>query len=81
LEELFEVWTWRQLGYHDKPIGLLNTAGYYDGLLTFLSHSVEQQFTGNWQMELLLTHNVAGTLLSDLLQAVGLPKTSNMDQI
>ena len=29
-EELFEVWTWRQLGYHDKPVGLLDTAGYYD---------------------------------------------------
>jgi hypothetical protein len=29
-EELFEVWTWRQLGYHDKPIGLLNVDGYYD---------------------------------------------------
>jgi len=34
-EEFFEVWTWRQLGYHDKPIGLLNTEGYYDGLLNF----------------------------------------------
>ena len=30
-EELFEVWSWRQLGYHDKPLGLLNVAGYYDG--------------------------------------------------
>ena len=29
LEELFEVWTWRQLGYHDKPVGLLNSDGYY----------------------------------------------------
>ena len=35
-EELFEVWTWRQLGYHDKPIGLLNGAGYYDAMLAFL---------------------------------------------
>ncbi len=41
-EELFEVWTWRQLGYHDKPIGLLNVAGYYDTLLGFLSHSETQ---------------------------------------
>ena len=39
-EELFEVWTWRQLGYHDKPIGILNTAGYYDPLLGFLRQSV-----------------------------------------
>jgi uncharacterized protein (TIGR00730 family) len=31
-EEFFEVWTWRQLGYHNKPIGLLNTEGYYDAV-------------------------------------------------
>ena len=37
LEELFEVWTWRQLGYHDKPVGLLNIEGYYDALLAFLA--------------------------------------------
>ena len=35
-EELFEVWSWRQLGYHDKPLGLLNVAGYYGALLGFL---------------------------------------------
>lgn len=44
LEELYEVWTWRQLGYHDQPIGLLNVDGYYDGLLRFMAHSVEQGF-------------------------------------
>ncbi len=42
LEELFEIWTWRQLGYHNKPVGLLNCAGYYDGLLDFLAQSHEQ---------------------------------------
>jgi uncharacterized protein (TIGR00730 family) len=35
LEELFEVMTWAQLGFHDKPIGLLNVEGFYDGLLNF----------------------------------------------
>ena len=44
LEELYEVWTWRQLGYHHKPIGLLNTAGYYDALLRFMRHAVEEGF-------------------------------------
>ena len=44
LEELYEVWTWRQLGYHDQPIGLLNTAGYYDALLQFMAHSVQEGF-------------------------------------
>ncbi|MBM3780789.1 MAG: TIGR00730 family Rossman fold protein [Acidobacteria bacterium] len=44
LEELFEVWTWRQIGYHDQPIGLLNTAGYYDPLIAFLHGGVSQGF-------------------------------------
>ena len=36
LEELFEMWTWAQLGLHDKPCVLLNVAGYYDELIRFL---------------------------------------------
>jgi uncharacterized protein (TIGR00730 family) len=44
LEEIFEVWTWAQLGFHTKPCGLLNVAGYYDGLTSFLDHSVAEQF-------------------------------------
>lgn len=44
LEELYEVWTWRQLGYHDRPIGLLNTAGYYDDLLRFMQRTVDEGF-------------------------------------
>ena len=44
MEELFEVWTWRQLGYHDKPLGLLNTDGYYDKLIAFVSDAVSAGF-------------------------------------
>jgi uncharacterized protein (TIGR00730 family) len=44
LEEIFEVWTWAQLGFHAKPCGLLNLAGYYDQLTTFLDHTVAEQF-------------------------------------
>ena len=44
LEELFEVWTWGQLGIHHKPCGLLNVAGYYQPLVAFLDHMVRQQF-------------------------------------
>jgi uncharacterized protein (TIGR00730 family) len=44
LEELFEVWTWAQLGYHDRPVGLLNVDGYFDGLLQFLDGCVAQGF-------------------------------------
>jgi uncharacterized protein (TIGR00730 family) len=45
LEEIFEVWTWGQLGYHHKPCGFLNIDGYYDHLIAFLDHQVEEGFT------------------------------------
>jgi len=51
LEELYEVWTWRQLGYHDQPIGLLNTEGYYDQLLAFMSNTVSEGFLSSGQNE------------------------------
>jgi uncharacterized protein (TIGR00730 family) len=44
LEELFEVWTWLQLGYHRKPVGLLNVDGFYDPLLAMMKHTVDQGF-------------------------------------
>jgi uncharacterized protein (TIGR00730 family) len=43
-EELFEIWTWYQLGIHHKPFGLLNVAGYYDPLIAMLDSMVEQGF-------------------------------------
>ena len=52
-EELFEVWSWRQLGYHDKPLGLLNVAGYYDALLAFLHQSRDHGFMSKAQLDLL----------------------------
>lgn len=44
LEELFEAWTWAQLGIHAKPLGLLDGDGYYDHLIRFLDHAVEERF-------------------------------------
>lgn len=44
LEELVEMFTWAQLGLHDKPVSLLNVAGYWDGLLALLDHAVVQRF-------------------------------------
>lgn len=70
-EELFEVWTWRQLGYHDKPIGLLNVAGYYDSMLQFLHSTVTTGFMGAWQMELLHCEHRIPELLSHLVQTAG----------
>ena len=72
-EEFFEVWTWRQLGYHNKPIGLLNLEAYYDPLLTFLHSVVAHDFMGPWQMDLIQSHTDAHTLLPNLVQAAGLP--------
>ena len=54
MEELFEVWTWNQLGFHQKPVGLLNVAGYYDHLLRFIDHMVEQRFVKESHRDLLL---------------------------
>jgi uncharacterized protein (TIGR00730 family) len=70
-EELFEVWTWRQLGYHDQPIGLLNTAGYYDDLLAFLGKTVERGFLSTAQMDLLQVSDDASTLLDRLAALAG----------
>jgi uncharacterized protein (TIGR00730 family) len=44
LEEFFEIWTWGQLGIHDKPIGLLDVRGFYAPMALLLDHLVEQEF-------------------------------------
>jgi len=72
-EEFFEVWTWRQLGYHNKPIGLLNLNGYYAPMLSFLQGVVTQEFMGPWQMDLIQSHSDYAQLLPLLIQAAGLP--------
>lgn len=71
-EELFEVWAWRQLGYHGKPIGLINTAGYYDALSAFLHQSVQAGFMSDAQMDLLRIGADVGELLPALVQDSGL---------
>ena len=65
-EELFEVWSWRQLGYHDKPLGLLNVAGYYDTLLAFLHESERQGLMTIEQLTLLQVRNEPIALLDEL---------------
>lgn len=71
-EELFEVWTWRQLGYHDKPVGILDVQGYYAPLLGFLHSSVRAGFMNDWQMDLLRIDDDATALLQALVQDAGL---------
>lgn len=70
-EELFEVWTWRQLGYHDKPIGLLNVDGYYSSMLSFLQSTVTNGFMGAWQMDLIQASDQAEALMKCLVEAAG----------
>ncbi len=44
IEEIFEILTWGQLGFHEKACGLLNVCGYFDNMLKFIDHSINQQF-------------------------------------
>ena len=82
LEEFFEVWTWRQLGYHNKPVGLLNMDGFYDSLLIFLNSSVKTGFMNEWQMALIRTGSDAELLMEELVQAAGTTEpTVQLDQI
>jgi len=81
LEELFEVWTWRQLGYHDKPIGILNTAGYFNHLLAFLKSSVTQELLSDWQMNLVQIDESPLALLPDLVQKAGFTPEPRLQQI
>jgi predicted Rossmann-fold nucleotide-binding protein len=69
------------LGYHDKPIGILNTAGYYDPLLGFLRQSVEAQFLGDWQMDLIRADSNPVGLLKQLVQAAGMAAAAQLDEI
>jgi uncharacterized protein (TIGR00730 family) len=72
LEELYEVWTWRQLGYHDQPIGLLNIDGYYDSLLRFMKHSVDEGFLSGPQNDVLQVGRDPEALLTQLAAQVRL---------
>ena len=67
LEEFFEAVTWRQLGYHDKPIGLLNVAGFYDGIERFFDQMTASGFLRANQGKLFVTGPDPETLLTRLL--------------
>lgn len=66
LEEIFEIWTWRQLGYHGKPLGMLNVSGYFDDLLRFIEHSQAKGFLWPDVHELLLVDEDIERLLDRL---------------
>jgi uncharacterized protein (TIGR00730 family) len=64
LDELFEVWTWGQLGLHAKPCGLLNTAAYYAPLAAFLDHTVAEGFVKACHRDMLILAATAEELLA-----------------
>ncbi|RKP57861.1 TIGR00730 family Rossman fold protein [Pararobbsia silviterrae] len=65
-EELFEVYTWAQLGYHQKPVGVLNIAGYFDPLKTMLEHTVTAGFMRREYVDLLQFADTPPALLDRL---------------
>jgi uncharacterized protein (TIGR00730 family) len=72
-DELFEILTWAQLGFHARPIGLLNTAGYFDALLVWLDHMVREDFLRPRHRELLLVAEDVDPLLDRLREFKATP--------
>jgi uncharacterized protein (TIGR00730 family) len=66
VEELFEVYTWSQLGLHLKPCALLDVDGYYEGIATFLSHAVEERFLREDHRAMLIVEREPRTMLERL---------------
>ena len=75
-EELFEALTWAQLGFHAKPCGLLNAAGYYDRLAAFLQHAEEEAFVRPEFRPMLIVSGQADELLDqfEAYRAPSVPK-------
>jgi uncharacterized protein (TIGR00730 family) len=67
-EELMEIITWGQLGIHDKPIGVLNVAGYYDPLLAMIDRAVEEGFILPRYRNLIVVASEAEELLERLFR-------------
>lgn len=63
LEELIEILTWAQLHIHRKPVGLINVASYYDGLLAYLDHAVREGFLSAANRAMLHSADDAATLI------------------
>ena len=80
-EEFFETWTWRQLGYHNKPLGLLNQHGYYEAMLRFIDHCVASGFMDGSQMQLMNADDDWQRLLETLVESAGFPLPTQVHAI
>lgn len=83
LEELFEMLTWAQLGRHKKPIGILNTNGYYNELIGFINHMVLTKFVRPVNMKLFIISDNINELLEKMQSYTPpeLPRWLNEDQV
>jgi len=80
LDELFEMFTWSQLGLHRQPIGLLDVAEYWQPLLRFLEHSVNERFLRAEHFETMLVERDPGSLLDRLASHQPLALNKWMDR-
>jgi uncharacterized protein (TIGR00730 family) len=71
LDELFEAWTWQALGYHAKPLALLNVNGFWDGLIGFMDHVQASGFLSPTRRAQLLVANGIGEAIDRLDAAIG----------
>lgn len=76
LDELFEAFTWNQLGIHFKPVGILNVGGYYDPLVAWLERAVDQGFLRRAQRDLL----VVGTTGAEILAALAAVRPTKVEK-
>lgn len=72
LEEIFEVYTWKQLNFHTKPCAFYNVEGYYDTLIQFLEESVRSGFVKQSHLDALIVESDAGVLMEKIITSTHL---------
>lgn len=80
-DELFEIVTWAQLGLHQKPIGLVNSANYFDPVLQLLQHAATEGFLQVSRLDLLLLEAEPGQLLDRFANYIPAPVTSKWSDL
>ncbi len=66
MDEMFEIWTWGMLGWHDKPSALMNVEGYYDDLIKFLDKTAEEGFVRKAHREIRIIDSDAKSILDQM---------------
>ena len=79
MDEFFEITTWGQLGLHTKPIGILNTSGYYDALISQCKTMVDKGFLSQENLDAVVVDDTIGGLLEKMNNFVPLPAPKWLD--